>query len=58
MVSSVDYMLMRSLSEELTHVRIKIDEHEDLFGPGIPELETLYIIEGYLSGRIKELKGK
>jgi len=58
MVSSVDYMLMMSLVEELTHVRIKIDEHEDLFGPSIPELETLYIIEGYLSGRIKELKDK
>jgi len=57
MVSSVDFILLRSLYEELTHVRIKIDEHEDLFGPAIPELETLYIIEAYLSGRIKELKG-
>lgn len=57
MVSSVDFILLRSLYEELTHVRIKIDAQEDLFGPAIPELETLYIIEAYLSGRIKELKG-
>jgi len=57
MVSSVDFILLRSLYEELTHVRIKIDAQEDLFGPAIPELQTLYIIEAYLSGRIKELKG-
>jgi hypothetical protein len=46
------------IDEELTNVKIKIAKHEDLFGPGIPELETLYIIECYLSGRIKELKGE
>ena len=58
MLSSVDFILLRSFHEELKNVKIKIAKHEDLFGPGIPELETLYIIECYLSGRIKELKGE
>ena len=57
-MSSADWLQLRALEEEVKHVKAKIDSEEDFFGPALPHMETFYIIESYLNGRIQELRNE
>jgi hypothetical protein len=55
-LNSIEWSILTALEYELSHVQVHIHKEEDMFGPNLPYLETSYIIEQYLKGRIAELR--